>query len=166
MKIYSNYSGNIFVQTAMVAADLARQNVEVVIMDEAARNEAGFKAKHLTGKFPLLELENGELVFESSAICQHFGRIGGLNGDSAFEAAKVDEWIAFTQCNIWPATMPVAMAVFGRVETKPEDFTKAVNKLKNHAKTLNNYLDGKHFLAGEKLSVADVICACALIMSF
>jgi len=62
--------------------------------------------------------------------------------------------------------MPVAMAVFGRVVTKPEDFTKAVSKLKGHAKTLNSYLEGKQFLAGEKLSVADVVCSCALIMSF
>ena len=87
MKIYSNSVGNIFAQTTLIAADFAKQNPEVIIKGPKEANEKDFKAKNVTGKFPLLELESGELIFESSAICQYFGRMSGLNGKTPFQEA-------------------------------------------------------------------------------
>ena len=167
MKLYSNGPGNIFAQTALVAADLAGQKVEVVFKDAAAANEKEFKAKNVTGKFPMLELESGELIFESGAIAQHFARQGaGLYGQTPFETAKCDEWISFTQSNLWPALMPVARSVLGHTVVPQAEFTAAVAKLKSLAKVLNSYLADKHFLVGESLSVADVIASCALLVAF
>lgn len=124
-------------------------------------------AKNITGKFPCLELESGEFINESAAISQHFARLGnGLYGSNDFEAAKCDEWIAFTGCNIWPSTMPVVRAVFGHTVVPAADFLTAVNKLKAHAKTLNSYLAGKEFLVGNKMSVADVVTSISLVIAF
>ena len=72
MKLYSNSPANVFVQMAMVAADMACLNVEVVVLDKAAQNAKDFKAKHLNGKFPVLELDSGEMIFESTAITRFF----------------------------------------------------------------------------------------------
>jgi glutathione S-transferase/translation elongation factor EF-1beta len=169
MKLYSNGPGNVFAQTALIAADLANQAVTVEYKDKAAANEKTFKAKNTTGKFPLLELESGDLLWESGAIALHFARCApksGLLGQTPFQAAQVEQWIAYTQTTIWPALMPVVYAAFG-INTVPQDeFTKAVSVLKGKAKLLNDQLKGKSFLVGDNLTVADVVAACSLIVAF
>jgi glutathione S-transferase len=166
MKIYSNGPGNLFTQSTLIAADFAKQNPEVVILGPAELNAKEFKAKNLTGKTPLLELESGDLVFESSAICQHFGRISGLNGKSVFQEAQVDQWIAFTQQNVWPRVMPVVMAAFGHATIPQSDFNDLVKNLKSEIKTLDTHLKGRSYLVGESVTTADIIASCALILPF
>ena len=103
MKLYLNTPANLFGQTALVCADLAGVPVQVEYKDKAAANEKEFKAKHLTGKFPLLETAEGDLLFESTAIATHFIRHApnsGLYGQTLFQQAQCDEWIAFTQCTL------------------------------------------------------------------
>jgi len=87
MKLYSNNVGNFFAQTALVVADLANVNVTVEVLSKEQQNDKDFKAKNINGKFPLLELESGERIFESSAIAMHFARAApasGLMGQSPF----------------------------------------------------------------------------------
>ena len=74
MKLYLNTPANFFAQTSLVCADLAGVPVTLEYKDKAAANEKEFKEKHLTGKFPLLETPEGELIFESTAIASHFIR--------------------------------------------------------------------------------------------
>ena len=169
MKLYSNGPGNVFAQSSLIAADLAQQNVEVVYMSEAQFNEKDFKAKHVTGKFPLLETASGDLIFESATIAKYFAKCApasGLLGQSVFETAKVDEWISFTQGSVWPAVMPVIKAALGHVITKQDVFSADVAKLKAVVKVINTHLSDKHFLVGDNLTIADVVVACALIMPF
>ncbi len=97
MKIYSNYPFNLFLQSALVSAELAGQNVEVVYVSQEEAKTKEWLAKSPTGKFPLLELDSGEFIFESGAIAAHFARNGaGAYGVNHFHTAKCDEWIAFS----------------------------------------------------------------------
>jgi len=49
------------------------------------------KKKNSTMKYPLLELDDGGCVFESSAIASHFARQGdGLFGKSKIECGEVE----------------------------------------------------------------------------
>lgn len=69
-------------------------------MDEAARNTKEWKAKNSTNRFPLLETDDGQIIFESSAISSFFARAdpdSGLYGQTPFQAAQVDSMIAFLQ---------------------------------------------------------------------
>ena len=87
MKIYSNLPGNIFAQFALVAAQFANAHVEVEYKDKEAANAKEFKDKNPTGKFPILELDDGKIVFESQAIAGYFARLApssGLLGSSTF----------------------------------------------------------------------------------
>ena len=89
-KIYTNSVGNLFTQSALVAADLAGVPVQVVVLDKAQQNEKDFRAKNLTGVFPLLELADGTLIFESAAIASHFARhapSSGLLGQTNLQQA-------------------------------------------------------------------------------
>ena len=167
--LYTNGPGNIFSQTCLIAADLANVQVEVVFKDKAAANEKEFKAKNLTGKFPLYEAADGSLLSESTAIAAHFARsasTGGLFGQTPFEAAKVEEWISFTQTQLWPNVMRVGYPALGHVVIDQSDFADRLKALKAVAKTLDTYLKGKHFLVGDNLTVADVCAACSLLIAF
>jgi len=169
MKLYSNGPGNVFAQTALIAADLANQSVTVEYKDKAQAAEKEFKAKNMTGKFPLLELESGDLLWESGAIALYFARCApksGLMGQTPFQAAQVEQWIAYAQSNLWPSLIPVVYAAFGINVVPQEDFAKNVSVLKGKAKLLNDQLKGKSFLVGDNLTVADVVVASSLIVAF
>jgi glutathione S-transferase/translation elongation factor EF-1beta len=169
MKLYSNGVGNVYAQSALVAADLANVQVELVVLNKEQQADKDFKAKNVNGKFPLLELESGELIFESSAIACHFARAAtdsGLFGQSVFQTHQCHQWIEFTQDRLWPNVLPVAMAVLGHNTVSAEVFNGRVNDLKAQVKTLNAHLEDNHFLVGDNLTVADVVAAGSLIMAF
>jgi glutathione S-transferase/translation elongation factor EF-1beta len=109
------------------------------------------------------------MIFESATIATYFARCApasGLLGQSAFETAKVDEWVRYTQSAIWPTVMPVVKAALGHEVVAQTVFNAAVNKLKAAVKVLNTYLTDKHFLVGDNLTIADVVAACSLVMPF
>lgn len=169
MKLYSNNIGNFFAQTALVVADLANQQVNVEVLNKEQQNDKDFKAKNVNGKFPLLELESGELIFESSAIANHFARAApasGLLGQSAFQTAQVHQWTEFTHDKLWPNVFPVAMACLGHTTVAADVHATNVSNLKAALKTLNSHLADSHFLVGDNLTVADILAAGSLIMAF
>lgn len=169
MKLYSNNIGNFFAQTALVVADLANQQVNVEVLSKEQQNDKDFKAKNVNGKFPLLELESGELIFESSAIANHFARAApasGLLGQSAFQTAQVHQWTEFTHDKLWPNVFPVAMACLGHTTVAADVHATNVANLKAALKTLNAHLADSHFLVGDNLTVADILAAGSLIMAF
>lgn len=117
MKLYSNSLGNPFALTALVTADFVDVKVDVVYKtNEEWQADPDMKAKNLTMKFPLLELDDGELVWESAAISAHLARCvpdSGLFGQSAWETGLVEQWISHTQTVLYPAGGKVAYSVLG-----------------------------------------------------
>lgn len=75
MKLYTNGPGNYLSQFALVAAELAGLEVEVVMKtNDEWKADKEMQKKNLTMKYPLLELSDGRCIFESSAIASHFAR--------------------------------------------------------------------------------------------
>ena len=166
-KVYVNSPANIFAAWALAVADLAGVPVQVVVLDKAQQNEKDFKAKNPTGLFPLLETADGTILFESAAIAAHFARhapTSGLLGQTPFQQAKVDEWIAWIQGNVATALRPVVMPAF----TGSDKSADAEKKLLGHIKTVNDYLeDGeKSFLVGDNLTIADIALAALLSIPY
>jgi len=77
-----------------MAADAANVGYEVVVIakDSEMNNDAEFKKKKAHGKFPMLERENGSILFESVAIARSFLSEGApaMLGANAFQAAAVE----------------------------------------------------------------------------
>ena len=169
MKLFTNGVGNLWSQTCLIAADLAGQQVEVVYKDKAAANEKEFRAMNLTGKFPLLQ-DGDDLVFESSAICQHIARHApaerGLLGHNVFEAAQIQQWIDFQTGTVGPALMPVVYSAFGHKVIPQTEFAAGLKTLKAKAQAFNTALKGKHWLVGDRISVADVVCGAGWVIAF
>jgi glutathione S-transferase/translation elongation factor EF-1beta len=169
MKLYSNNVGNFFAQTALVAADLANAQVSVEVLSKEQQNDKEFKAKNVNGKFPLLELESGELIFESAAIANHFARsapASGLMGQTPFQTAQVHQWTEFTHDRLLPAVMPVAMACLGHTTVAADVHSKNVATLKAAVKVLNSHFEDNYFLVGDNLTISDVVAAGTLILAF
>jgi glutathione S-transferase len=57
------------------------------------------------------------MIFESEAISKHLARMKpekhNLLGKNAFDEAKINEWISWTQSEWLPAVHPPLLAVFG-----------------------------------------------------
>jgi len=79
--------GNLYSLASLITADLTKANVTAVQVSKEEAASKSFKDHHITGKFPLLEIEDGTYLFESVAIAQHFVRSApdcGLYGNSIF----------------------------------------------------------------------------------
>jgi len=168
MKIYNNHAiGNTFTDLAVITARLAKVELTEVVVSEEEAKSKDFKAKSLTGKFPLLETEHGNLV-ESAAIARYLGRLSadGLSGNNAFESAQIDQFVDFSNSNLISHLHTIYRAVFGWGPCEAETFNNAVKDLKEHVRSINTHLQGKSYLVGDRLTVADVVVAVALLLPF
>ncbi len=148
----------------LVAADLTGQAVEVVIVNDETLKSADFKAKNVTGNLPILETAEGTLQ-EPTAIVTYLARLAGgkLLGANDVQKAHVDQWISFTNTSLVPAVLKVNTGIFGTGEISQNDWNEAAKNLKAHVKTLNTALEGKKFIAGNEITLADYILAMALM---
>ena len=62
--------------------------------------------------------------------------------------------------------MTMAYAIFGWSVVETEAYNTAVKDLKAHIITLNSHLQGKTYLVGERLTIADLVVAFTLITAF
>jgi len=84
VKLYTNGAGNIFTHSGLIAAHLAGTPVEVVMKtNDEWKADKEHQKINVTMKFPLLELDDGKFIFESTAIAAHFAR-KSLMGKTAF----------------------------------------------------------------------------------
>lgn len=145
---------------------MTAQKVETVVVDDAMRKSADFKAKNITGKFPMLETSEG-VLFESTAICTYLATLSGkFLGGSAIERTYVDQWISFSNTTIVPTVTKVNTGIFNTAPIQTADWNDASKNLKAHIKTMNTALEGKKWLAGSDASIADVVLGMSLASAF
>ena len=71
-------------------------------------------AKAGTGAtLPILEVEGGQLISQTSAIIQYLAWGSDLLGKTPFERAQVDQWMTILRTETWPLTKTLAAFVFG-----------------------------------------------------
>jgi elongation factor 1-gamma len=116
----------------------------------------------------MLETEQGTL-FESGAIARFIAKRGdnkSLLGSNEFESAQVDQWIDFSRGSFAPHVIPIYIATFGVAPSNADTYNEAVKALKEALKTLNTGLEGKEYLVGNTLTVADLINFTTLVIPF
>jgi elongation factor 1-gamma len=161
MKIYSNGRQNQFVNSCMVVAKLAGVEVEEVITTEEQRKAADYMSKFGHTKCPALETPEG-CVTESVAIAKFFARKNAdakLLGASLWEEAQVDQWLAYTHTSLLQNFFKAGYGIFGWAPVDQEAFNESVKNLRESLKILNTHLEGKNFMVGEQITVADVVLA-------
>ena len=172
MKLYNSVGPNPHVVrmfAAEVAVDLPLEDVDIM---SGINRQDDFLKLNPAGQLPCLELDNGDRIAEITAICEYLDELGtgvSLVGETAEERANTRMWTRRVDLNICE---PLAngfrysegLPIFkDRMITIPE----AAEGLKSIAREKLTWLnglmdDGRTFIAGEKISLADVLLFCLL----
>jgi len=158
MKLYVNNPTSIPNALARIAMDMAGQSAEIIVADAEFRKTPAYKALTTTDRFPLLQTEHG-CLHESTAIAKYFCSLAGNKflGANATERSQVDQWIAFNNTTVFPSVITVCQAIFGWAEVRKADYDEASKNIKAHVKTINSHLEGKKWLVGNEMTIADVV---------
>ena len=171
MKLYNSLGPNPQV-VRMFAAErgVDLDKVEVDIMGAENRQEA-YLAKNPAGQLPCLELDDGTIIAEVTAICEYLDEVGqgeSLMGRTPEEKAQARMWTRRVDLGICE---PLAngfrfsegLELFkDRLLVRPE----AADALKAMAQDklgwLDGQLEGKSFIGGEQIGLADILLFCFL----
>ncbi|HLZ85082.1 MAG TPA: glutathione S-transferase family protein [Caulobacteraceae bacterium] len=126
-------------------------------------------ARNSLGQVPTLELEDGETISETVAICRYFEEVQpepSLFGRSAVEKARVDMWVRRVEFqlmipvgNYWRHFHPRTAALL----TQYKDFGESnVEAYARGQRWLDGELASVPFIAGDAFSMAD-ICALSTV---
>jgi len=141
--LYAWTNMHFFTYPCLAAASAAGINVNHVIVpaDSEMAADAAFKAKKGTGSFPMLETEDGKIIFESVAICNYFCAQGNLMGANAFANAQVHQWNSFAT-GLDAHLRAVVYSVFGFTANHAK-WEEKVPQIGAAMRLMNTHLNGK-----------------------
>ena len=111
-----------------------------------------------TTTLPFLETEEGNLS-ETNAILFYFAQKykKDLLGQNSFETAKINQWIEFGSCELNRCQRAIIYPMFGWNEFCKDSFDKENAKIKDYLKILEKELEGKNYVVGNRLTLADIV---------
>lgn len=120
------------------------------------------------GKAPTLQ-HDGKSLFESGAICRYIANVEGseLYPADKMKRAIVDQWLDYFTCHLgrWLNTLyfeNVLKKNFSSNGPNEKSCAEALKFSEQQFKIIESHLSQNKFLAGEKLSIAD-LCAFAYV---
>ena len=152
----------------MFAAKYAGAPVTLDNLNWSAQEERKeLKSSIPTGTFPFLTTSEG-VIAECSAIIQYLAETykPELLGATAFEKAQVRQWIEFAGQEINRNNRALIYPLFGFAEFNKEAADAATADLKVQLAVLNKHLEGKSFVVGSNLTLADIHLFATLRMYF
>ena len=167
MKLYNSMGPNphmVRMYAAELGVDLALEDVDLM---GGENRQAAFLAKNPSGQSPALELDDGTVLAEITAICEYLDDITDgktLIGSTPEERANTHMWTRRVDLNICEPMgngfrYAEGLQIFeSRMITIPE----AADGLKRIAQAKLTWLDeqmsdGREFIAGANLSMADIL---------
>lgn len=171
MKLYDSVGPNPHV-VRMFAAEkgMKLDSVKIDLMGGENR-KAEFMARNPAGQSPCLELDNGAYLAEITAICEYLDEVGpgpSLMGATAEERALTRMWVRRVDLNICENLangfrFSEGLPIFkDRITTLPEAAEGLKKITREKLVWLNGLIAGRQFIAGDKLTLADVLLYCFL----
>jgi glutathione S-transferase len=155
---YFPRSGNSYkVRLLLAQLGIAYESVGVDLLNGANRRP-DFLEKNPNGRVPLLEIESGQYLAESSAILFYLSEGTRFQPKDRWEKAKMMQWLFFEQYEIEPniATSRYWISILGRADEFREPLQEK-EKLGYRALTvMENHLWDHTYFAGESYSIADI----------
>jgi glutathione S-transferase len=117
-----------------------------------------FLAKNPTGKVPVVELDNGEALFESNAILSYFADKTPFLPEDRINKARVMQWMFFEQADVmmnlalprfWIAIKKEKQANLPQIKARQEAGYAALKVMDDHLATNN-------FFVGQQYTIADI----------
>ena len=152
---------------------LAEKGIEVPLQQvdigkRESRSEA-FLARNPLGAVPVLELDDGTCISESTAICRYFEEVKPtppLFGTDAKDRAIVEMWDRRMELELFrnvTGTFQNTHEYFrGRIEQIAAYGERCRRVARERLAWLDAELAGRPFLAGERYTIADITALCAI----
>ena len=162
--IYS-YPQNPRVFKSLIAAAYAGVTVKVAEAKFPLSDD--FKAKFPLGKVPAFEEADGVKLYESNAIAYYIASQStkvALLGKEKKDQALVQQFIAVSDNEFSPVNAVWLYPIQGYMPPQPAAvLEKAKNDCKRTLLALNTHLSTRTFLVGERVTLADIVLARALL---
>jgi glutathione S-transferase len=166
MKLYSSIGPNPRVVALFLAEKgMTVETVQVDIMAGENRREP-YLAKNPTGGTPMLELDDGNCLSESIAICEYLEELNpspALIGDTAAERALTRMWmrridLGFVQPAIFGFRGAEGLPLFqSRMRCVPEGAAGMKAVAQDGLAMINAQLADHPFVCGEAITLADLL---------
>jgi glutathione S-transferase len=142
---------------ALWALEEAEIPYELEVVSSEGESAERHRERHPLGRVPVLEDDDGRLLFESSAICLHAAELaperGLLPAAGSFERALVYQWIFFVMTEIEPAGITAARA---RARDGAED-ESALKRTGRGVDAVEAAMADRDYIVGDTFSVADIV---------
>jgi glutathione S-transferase len=139
---------------------------EPVAVKGEERDQAAHRARHPLGRVPALEDDDGNVMFESTALVMH---VGDLYPDSALmppagsvERAQVCQWAIAAMTEL---EGPLVQFLINLRGGNPELAEPGAQKFAENAPAFEQALQGREFLVGDSLTAADVVLGGVLLLA-
>jgi glutathione S-transferase len=154
------YEGNIAAQKSYIAAQYGGIKIEQPPFKWAVDNKTPeFFKKNPNGQVPTMDSPDGP-IYESNAIAKYVARKGndkGLYGANEYEASIIDQWIEWFRSRCEDELSSWVAPVFGWGKNDKEKIDAAKVHLAKMLGILNNHLEGKEWIVGKRVTLADII---------
>ncbi len=171
MKLLNSFGPN----PRMVRMFLAEKGMSLEVEDldlMAAENRAGpYLQKNPGGQMPALELDDGNVVAETTTICEYLEEqqpLPALIGTTALERANTRMWTRRVELNITEHMYNGFRYAEGidifrdRMLCFPEAADSLKAKARGGREWLNGLIGGREFIAGDKICMADLVLYCCM----
>jgi len=150
------YPGHFRGFKAAIAAAYSGSALKTVELTKDAKN----------AHVPTFESEDKKFnLFDANAIA-YFLSSEEMRGKSAEDRALVVQWLSYGSESVVPAVAGWVYPSLSLVESCPAGLAKAKSDLRQVFACVNDYLKTRTFLAGERLTIADVSLACDLLLAY
>ena len=172
MKLYNSMGPNPHVVRMFAAEKNLDLDLEEIDLMGGANRQPEFLKINPSGQLHCLQTADGSIIAAVTAICEYLDEVGGgpsLIGDTAEERANTRMWTRRVDLNICE---PLAngfrysegLAIFkDRMVTIPEAAEGLKQIAREKLSWLNDLMgDGREFVAGDRMTLADVLLFCML----
>lgn len=159
-ELYNNFTGNVHTNAVFASAAMCGFfDLREIQMTVEERKKPENMEKLRNSASPCLVTPEGVLN-DSSAIMRYIARKtrSDIIGRTNLEQAQVDQWTGYTQGTVWPAALRHFSTVFGWNPSPDcaQHHSESAKAIKEIAMFLNKALEGKTFLVGERVTIADI----------
>ncbi len=165
MKLYNNEMANSPRKVRMFIAEKNISDIEIINIDlmSGEHKTPEYRAIAPNSRIPALELDDGTVIMESTAICRYLESMypePNLFGESAIEIASIEMW----QARIYNELMiPLAMAFrhlhpgMSNMEIQNKDYGETQKSIGiKSLKYFDMMLSKSEFVAGDRYTFADI----------
>ena len=165
MKLYNNEMANSPRKVRMFIAEKNISDIEIINIDlmSGEHKTPEYRAIAPNSRIPALELDDGTVIMESTAICRYLESLypePNLFGESAIEIASIEMW----QARIYNELMiPLAMAFrhlhpgMSNMEIQNKDYGEMQKSIGiKSLKYFDTVLSESKFVAGDRFTFADI----------